>query len=66
MVRAVLHDSTGGSVQGASTMTQQYVKNYLINVVDRNGPAAQAADRADTIARKAREAEPMPSPHCRR
>lgn len=57
MVRAALHDSSGGSTQGGSTITQQYVKNYLINVVDRGDKAAQAADRADTIARKLREAK---------
>ncbi|TVT47140.1 penicillin-binding protein, partial [Amycolatopsis rhizosphaerae] len=57
MVRAALHDSSGGSTQGGSTITQQYVKNYLINVVDRNNKAAQYADRADTIARKLREAK---------
>ncbi|AIJ22980.1 transglycosylase domain-containing protein [Amycolatopsis methanolica] len=57
MVRAVLHDSSGGSTQGGSTITQQYVKNYLINVVDRNDRAAQLADQADTIARKLREAK---------
>jgi membrane peptidoglycan carboxypeptidase len=59
MLRAVLHDSAGGggSVQGASTITQQYVKNYLINVIDRNDPAAQHADQADTAARKLREAK---------
>ena len=57
MVRAALHDSSGGSTQGGSTITQQYVKNYLINVVDRNDKAAQYADRADTIARKLREAK---------
>jgi len=56
-VRALLHNSSGASLQGASTITQQYVKNYLINVVDRNDPAAQQADRADTLARKPREAE---------
>ncbi|HEY2206834.1 MAG TPA: biosynthetic peptidoglycan transglycosylase, partial [Pseudonocardia sp.] len=55
--RALLHNSGGGSLQGASTITQQYVKNYLINVVDRDDPAAQAADRADTILRKIREAQ---------
>ena len=57
MVRAALHDSSGGSTQGGSTITQQYVKNYLINVVDRNNRAAQLADQADTIARKPREAK---------
>ncbi|NKQ52772.1 penicillin-binding protein [Amycolatopsis sp. K13G38] len=57
MVRAALHDSSGGSTQGGSTITQQYVKNYLINVVDRNNKAAQYADSADTIARKLREAK---------
>jgi membrane peptidoglycan carboxypeptidase len=56
-LRAVLHDSSGGALQGASTITQQYVKNYLINVVDRNDPADQQADQADTVARKLREAE---------
>jgi membrane peptidoglycan carboxypeptidase len=56
-LRAALHNSSGGSLQGASTITQQYVKNYLINVVDRGDPADQAADRADTVARKLREAE---------
>ena len=57
MVRAALHDSSGGGTQGGSTITQQYVKNYLINVVDRNDKASQYADRADTLARKLREAK---------
>jgi membrane peptidoglycan carboxypeptidase len=56
-LRAVLHNSSGGSLQGASTITQQYVKNYLINVVDRGDPAAQLADQEDTVGRKLREAE---------
>ena len=56
-LRAALHNTSGGSLQGASTITQQYVKNYLINVVDRGDPVDQAADRADTVARKLREAE---------
>ena len=56
-LRAVLHDSGGGSRQGASTISQQYVKNYLINVVDRGHPVSQQSDRADTLARKLREAQ---------
>jgi membrane peptidoglycan carboxypeptidase len=55
-LRALVNNSTGGATQGASTITQQYVKNYLINVVDRDDPVAQKADRADTITRKMREA----------
>ena len=57
VLRAAVNNSSGGSTQGASTITQQYVKNYLINVVDRTNPAAQREDRADTISRKIREAE---------
>jgi len=57
VLRAALHNSSGGSTQGASTITQQYVKNYLINVVDRQNPAAQEQDRADTFSRKVKEAE---------
>ena len=41
--------SRAAATQGGSTITQQYVKNYLINVVDRHDPAAQRADRADTL-----------------
>jgi membrane peptidoglycan carboxypeptidase len=55
--RALLSDVAGGAAQGGSTITQQYVKNYLINVVDRDDPAAQQADRSSTLARKVREAE---------
>ncbi len=57
-VRAALHDVSGGGVlQGASTITEQYVKNYLINVVDRNDKAAQEQEQADTVSRKLREAK---------
>jgi membrane peptidoglycan carboxypeptidase len=57
LARALVHDAGGGgTVQGASTITQQYVKNYLIDVVDRNDPTGQRADRADTLARKIQEA----------
>ncbi|GAA4844707.1 transglycosylase domain-containing protein [Pseudonocardia benzenivorans] len=57
IARAVVNNASGGDLQGASTITQQYVKNYLIDVVDRDDPAEQAADRADTVGRKVREAE---------
>ena len=56
-VRALLTDVAGGAAQGGSTITQQYVKNYLINVVHRDDPAAQRTDRSDTLSRKVREAE---------
>jgi len=56
-LRAAVNDSAGGALQGASTITQQYVKNYLVNVVDRTDPAAQQADREDSLARKLREAK---------
>ncbi|HEX6358311.1 transglycosylase domain-containing protein [Actinophytocola sp.] len=56
VLRALLNNVDGGPTEGGSTITQQLVKNYLINVVDRNDPAAQAQDRADTLTRKIREA----------
>ncbi|ALG10949.1 penicillin-binding protein [Kibdelosporangium phytohabitans] len=56
VARAAIADVTGGDHQGGSTITQQLVKNYLINVIDKDNPAAQAADRADTLTRKMREA----------
>ncbi len=36
IVRAVVNNVTGGSQQGASTLTQQYVKNYLIGRTTTN------------------------------
>ena len=49
-LRALLHNSSSGSVQqGGSTITQQYVKNMLIESGDPDA-------NADTLARKAREA----------
>jgi membrane peptidoglycan carboxypeptidase len=56
-LRAAVSNSSGGSTQGASTITQQYVKNFLINVVDRNNKTAQAQDQAQTVVRKLREAK---------
>ncbi|WP_344855743.1 transglycosylase domain-containing protein [Amycolatopsis ultiminotia] len=57
MLRAAVNDSSGGDLQGASTITQQYVKNYLVNVVDRGSQTAQQKDREDSLARKLREAK---------
>jgi membrane peptidoglycan carboxypeptidase len=57
MARAVINDSAGGSVQGASTLTQQYVKNVLLESAAAVGDteAARAAIER-TPARKIREA----------
>ena len=67
-IRAAMHDSSGGSTQGASTLTQQYVKNYLEYIVDRapvgatheqqlQAKAAQQADIAASPVRKLKEAK---------
>ncbi|GAB3277117.1 transglycosylase domain-containing protein [Parasphingorhabdus pacifica] len=48
--------STGGTTQGASTITQQYVKNYLVHVVADSRVDAERA-KETTIARKLREAK---------
>jgi membrane peptidoglycan carboxypeptidase len=57
IVRAAMNNARGGAQQGGSTITQQYVKNYLINVVDRNDRLAQQEDQDSTLARKLREAK---------
>ncbi|MEV8438856.1 penicillin-binding protein [Actinosynnema sp. NPDC051121] len=55
-IRAGLTNQFSGSVtQGASTLTQQYVKNYLVHVVARNNQVEQQKAQEQTIARKARE-----------
>ncbi|WP_020497234.1 transglycosylase domain-containing protein [Sciscionella marina] len=55
-LRAAINDVGGGSTQGASSITQQYVKNFLVNVVHRNNKAEQLRDQEANIARKLREA----------
>ncbi|MGH3876385.1 MAG: penicillin-binding protein [Actinophytocola sp.] len=65
-VRALISNQSGEDVQGASTLTQQYVKNYLINVVYRDQVGADEADpgkkiereraQEQTVTRKLREA----------
>ncbi|RZQ65411.1 transglycosylase domain-containing protein [Amycolatopsis suaedae] len=55
-IRAAISNQTGGDTQGASTLTQQYVKNYLINVVNRENPLGQEKAQEQTIARKLKEA----------
>ncbi|HVV10856.1 transglycosylase domain-containing protein [Amycolatopsis sp.] len=54
--RAALSNSTGSETQGASTLTQQYVKNYLINVVYRDDQVGQQKAQEQSIARKLKEA----------
>ncbi|WP_236790705.1 transglycosylase domain-containing protein [Amycolatopsis sp. GM8] len=55
-IRAALSNSTGGDTQGASTLTQQYVKNYLINVIYRGDEAGQRKAQEQSVARKLKEA----------
>jgi membrane peptidoglycan carboxypeptidase len=64
-IRAAISNSSSSDTQGASTLTQQYVKNYLINVVYRDQEGAEddpekeiGRQRAQeqSITRKLREA----------
>ncbi len=55
-LRAAVSNSTGGDTQGASTLTQQYVKNYLINVVYRDDKPGQKRAQEQSVARKLKEA----------
>jgi len=60
IVRALVSNAGGGSTQGASTITQQYVKNVLVQQAVEQGDseAAAAAVEADGVegyARKLRE-----------
>jgi len=58
MLRAVVSNLGGGDLQGASTLTQQYVKNVLLEQarVEEDHEAIAAAT-ATTIGRKLREAK---------
>lgn len=59
-MRAAVSNQTSGDVQGASTLTQQYVKNYLINVVYRGDEPEKKIEQKraqeQTITRKLKEA----------
>jgi hypothetical protein len=55
-LRAAVSNGGGGNTQGASTLTQQYVKNYLINIVYRNDKIGQQKAQEQSIARKLKEA----------
>jgi membrane peptidoglycan carboxypeptidase len=49
-MRALFNDSGGGSLQGASTLAQQYVKN--VRVLQARTPAQQVAAASQTFQRK--------------
>lgn len=52
---AASNQASGGISQGGSTLTQQYVKNYLMHVVAGDDPVKQAKAIEQTPARKIRE-----------
>lgn len=55
IIRAVVSNANGGS-QGASTLTQQYVRNVLVEAaIQKDDTAAQSAATARSTARKIRE-----------
>jgi membrane peptidoglycan carboxypeptidase len=54
--RAAVSDRVAGDItQGGSTLTQQYVKNYLVHVLAADDPVKQAKAIEQTPARKLRE-----------
>jgi membrane peptidoglycan carboxypeptidase len=56
-LRAAARNNSSGSVQqGASTLTQQYVKNYLVHVLARTDKNAQREAQEQSVTRKLREA----------
>lgn len=54
LIRAAVKDATGAARQGGSTLTQQYVKNILLD--EAQTPAERAAAIAPTLHRKIQEA----------
>ncbi|ASU77182.1 penicillin-binding protein [Actinopolyspora erythraea] len=55
-MRAFVSNQVAGRItQGASTITQQYVKNYLVHVTSSGDPVKQAEATEQTVARKLRE-----------
>ncbi|MBV7363051.1 penicillin-binding protein [Actinomycetaceae bacterium TAE3-ERU4] len=56
LLRALFSNLSGGPTQGASTLTQQLVKNTLIeNGIQNDDPAAIIAAKEPTLGRKIRE-----------
>ncbi|MFI9272883.1 transglycosylase domain-containing protein [Kitasatospora sp. NPDC052896] len=54
VLRAISNNANGGGVQGASTITQQYVKNVFVEEAGNNQQAVLAA-QAQTMGRKIKE-----------
>lgn len=52
-IRALLHNSGGSGLQGASTLAQQYVKN--VRILQATTPAEQQAAYAPTLQRKVQD-----------
>ena len=56
LARAAVNDLAGNAIQGASTLTEQYVKNLLVDQALANGNSQGASDATSrTISRKLRE-----------
>ncbi|MCX4745502.1 transglycosylase domain-containing protein [Kitasatospora sp. NBC_01287] len=54
VLRALGSNASGGGTQGASTLTQQYVKNVFVEEAGDDSAAVQAA-QAQTVGRKVKE-----------